>query len=232
MTAVRPAAHWHFQNLNKRTMKNTKNSALPQAEGLLKNLKEYLSGKDGFIWLAALKLFVRRQPTWTSPYTWPVWQVIRNGIHKSFESFEEACKRLNVQMNEDVFATIKKFTFRNITEHDIKLVLATILDLGFSPYEKPSYEKIVRKAKQKGLRLCTPFDGLVLRTSCTLEENSSPISNERHLVIMSKPIGRGLIDNGNLLFLSQWQGKLFISLTNEVSREIFDKDSKLIFRID
>ncbi len=219
-------------------MKETQNSALPEAQGLLKNLRNNLSGKDGFIWLAALKLFIRREPTWASPNSWPVWKTIKTGIHKSFASFEEDCKRLNIQMGEeDLYKAIKKLKFKNLQEHDIKLVEVNIMDLGFSKYETATYQQIIKKAKKKGLKLCTLFDALALRTSyIDTEKTGSESYDERKIILFSNPIDYGIIGKGRLLYIfgfkNEEEPSLWLCWTQPLMMEHFNKDSRLIFRIE
>ncbi len=209
-------------------MSTQKNSALLESKGLLENLKDNLSGKDGYHWLDNLKKFLRKEaPDW-SPSTVLVdqyWKTIQNGFYKSADMVIKVYQPLGIQIFGQAGVILNKLSFKNFDEYKINFGIFTIMDLGFSEHEEVTYHQIVKKALSKNLKQCTGFDGLALRALFT-EQKPYERYDEQILVAMY-PV------NGSIFELANHGGNLALSVMLTQAKfgtNKFGKYCKFIFR--
>jgi hypothetical protein len=204
----------------------TKKTALHEALGLLKNLKDNLSGKDGYIWLEALKQFLRKEkPEWKSFPTTVYWKTIEVGTYKSPEMVKNAYKSLAVETYGRSQAILEKLKFKDFGGHVVNFGLFTIMDLGFSEHDEIIYQDIVKKAQKIGLKKCSSFDALSLRAEFT----EQPVQEryDEHVLV-----GMDIIDD-QIFELSNNGGHLVLSsmlIKAKFGPNKFGKLSKFVFR--
>jgi hypothetical protein len=205
----------------------TKKTALQEALGLLKNLKDNLSGKDGYIWLEALKQFLRKEkPEWkTFPATTEYWKTIQVGTYKSPQTVKNAYESLAIEIYGRPQAILDKLKFKDFGVHVVNFGLFTIMDLGFSEYDQVTYKDIVEKAQKLGLKKCTAFDALSLRAE--FKEQPVQERNDEHVLI-----GMDVIDDQIFELSNNW-GTLFLSsmlVKAKFGKNKFGRLSKFVFR--
>jgi hypothetical protein len=210
-------------------MKNEEKSALPEAQGLLKELEKTLAGKNGFTWLGALKKFMRQEtPLWTPPIDWKVLKTftITNGVFKSAYDVEKTLGRSNMEIFGRSLEMTKKLNFGKFKPYPVDIVMVSITDLGFGEDQEISFKEIVNTAKRKGLEECTPYDAFGIRLAYK-EEPPQERSDEYHVVVM-RPINRGMFwivnDHGHLNIYSIYPRP--DSLYNKYSRFFFRLTAK------
>jgi hypothetical protein len=205
-----------------------KKSALSEAEGLLKNLKDNLSGKDGYIWLKTLKQYMRKEPIdWSILPKSDVWKTIMNGEYKSFYMVENTYLKLGFKMYGRAESLAKELRYQNFDEYEINLGLFSFTDLGFSENEKVSYQTIFLRAMRMGLKKCNAFDGLAVRV--VYKEQPKDEFFDEHIII-----GMDVI-NDQVFDLKNDHGYLVLStalIKSKIGKNKFGNKSKFIFRLN
>ncbi|MDH5442142.1 MAG: hypothetical protein OEX08_00860 [Candidatus Nomurabacteria bacterium] len=132
--------------------------------GLLKDLKDKMSGKDPIISWSGLMRFINlskdQQKLFEqgrNPFvhqTFKVWKTIKIGTGLSTaEGFTDAIHKLGAKVSDWANDIMKQKAFTVAKEEtEINLVKVTVKELGFK--EGATYEDICNRAKELGLELC------------------------------------------------------------------------------
>lgn len=200
------------------------NPALSEAQGLLEQLRINLAGKNGYVWLEALKKFNRQEiPTWSMPTDWKIWKTIANGTFKSADHAIFALKADGIEVCRHLEKIIRKLHFLRFKAYAVDIVMVSIIDLGFHEDAEVSYEEIIKAGKKMDLRECTPYDVFTIRIGYT-----------------DQPV-RTRVDENYLLAMRSINGRVFDMTNDSVSKGIdtisphpvlkFNKHAKFFFRL-
>ncbi len=210
-------------------MGNKENSALPEAQGLLEELKKCLDGKDGFVWLEAFKKFMRKEiPTWTLPTFWKAWKTLSNGFFKSADHAKTSLEANGMEIYGRAETMLRKLRFGKFKPYGVDIVMIDITDLGYAGFagnhdEEVSYKNIVKTAKKNGLQECTPYDAFEIR----LKYPEQPVQErfDEHYVVVARKINSGVFTIMNN------HGHLAIGVSYPRPDTMFNKHSKFFFRL-
>jgi hypothetical protein len=205
-------------------MEKKENSALPEAQELLEQLRASLAGKDGYIWLEALKKFNRKEiPTWTPATEWKVWRTISNGTFKSADNSIATLRANGIEVYKSLEKAIRKLHFLVFKAYAVEIVIVGITDLGFHEGSEVSYEEIIKAGKKMGLRECISYDVFPIR----LSYNDQPVVEhiDEHYLLAMKPMGGGVFSVSNT-----W-GKKGIDIIHPFPALKFNKNAKFFFRL-
>lgn len=166
-------------------MSTKTNSALSQAEGLLKNLNENLSGENGFAWLANLKRFLRKEnPDWSPRMNWPIWKICNVGFYASLQMIKNDFKQKGVTIYGRTEELIKSLNWErnSVNPYPKNFVMVSLQDLGFKDEEEIPYKKLIQKAKKMGLKECSPYDAPSIRLAYLEQEVDATIYDKTIVV--------------------------------------------------
>ena len=205
-----------------------KGPARVKANGLMENLTINLSGEDGYVWLGALKQFLRKEnPVWWSSHALQSlrWKTIKNGVYKTYGHVSEAYNDYKLEIYGRAEAIIKNLRFKQFEPYEVDFGLFTIMDLGFDQHEELTYKQIAKRAQEKGLRKCTAFDALGLRVAYT----EQPVNQryDEHILV-----GMDVIDD-QIFELANYGGHIVLSsmlIKAKFGSNKFGKRCKFVFR--
>ena len=149
---------------------------LASVAGLINDLLEKLTSKEGEKWLSAFKRFLRKENPWPQ---FPTWRTIKLGTHKSVKSLVEAIEAKGFKIGDWARNIAKNVTLaEKMTE--VELVVVTGHDVGL----EGNYTTIqmFTAAAAHGLSKCPAEVGLQLR----LQYDDQP--NNEWLLIAMEPI--------------------------------------------
>jgi hypothetical protein len=205
-------------------MRNKKNSALLEGQGLLKELEKCMDGKNGYIWLSAFKKFMRQEiPTWTTPTQWPVWKTLSNGFFKSADQVKATLGASYMEIFGRAETMMRNLRFRTFKPYGVDIAMVDIIDLGFNENQEVSYKDIIKTAKKKGLQECTPYDAFEIR----LKYPEQPAQNrfdEYYIVVMR-------MIKGGVFHIQNSHGNLAIGVLYPRPDTMYNKYSKFFFRL-
>ncbi len=205
-------------------MKNEENSALLEGQGLLEQLRTNLAGKNGYVWLEALKKFNRQEiPTWNAPADWKIWGTLSNGYFKSVDHVKRTLEANGMEIWGRAETMARRLRFGNFKPYGVDIVMVDIIDLGFDENQEVSFKEINKAAKKKGLEECTPYDAFEIR----LKFNDQPIqkrNDEFYVVVMSTI-------KGGVFHIMNTGGHLVIGSLYPNSDTMYNKHSKFFFRL-
>jgi len=135
---------------------------LSDALALVDDLFVKLAGEDGPAWLAELKRFLSKKPTWAAASTalvtpspvsvvLPRWRTVQLGEHKTAEAYVAALEAKGVEIGKYARQMLAKMDI-STAEYELELFLGSARDLGFT--RKTSRQKIFERAAQHGYYPC------------------------------------------------------------------------------
>jgi hypothetical protein len=205
-------------------MKDEKNSALPEAQGLLKELEKSLNGKNGYIWLGALKKFCRQEiPTWVPMKKWDVWNHIFIGKYESAEHAKTGLGENGMSIGDRTYTISKSLHFGKFNMYGVDIAMVDIIDLGFDENQEVAYRDIVKAAIKQGLQKCAPHDAFAIR-QIYADQPIQQRCDEYHVVV-SRPT------NGGLFWVLNTGGDRTLSSLYFSPETKLNKYSKLFFRL-
>jgi len=205
-------------------MENEKNSALLEASGLLKELEKSLAGKNGYIWLEALKKFNRQEiPTWTPPTDWKTWRTLSNGFFKSADQVKAKLEANGMEIWGRAETMARRLHFGKFKPYGVDIAMIDITNLGFDENQEVSYKDITRAAKKKGLQECTPYDAFEIRLKYT-EQPAQERCDEYYVVVMRTI-------KGGVFHIQNSHGCLVIGVIYPRPDTMYNKYSKFFFRL-
>ncbi|MDP3991851.1 MAG: hypothetical protein Q8P66_03080 [Candidatus Colwellbacteria bacterium] len=136
--------------------------ALRTVCGPLGDLNQKLSGPNGEEWLAALKLFLRKENPWDGKPTFPEWKTVTLGTFKNVRPLKKALEKSGFQVSDWTSDILGKPAFNLATEKtEVNLVRLSVAELGFPG--SVTLRKIYARAQKQGLNLCPAEVGPQLR---------------------------------------------------------------------
>jgi len=210
-------------------MRTEENSALLEGQELLKEIEKCLAGKDGYIWLEALKKFKRKEiPTWTLPTVWKAWKTLANGFFNSADHVKTTLEANGMEIYGRAETMLKKLRFGKFKPYGVDIAMIDITDLGYAGFagnhnEEVSYKNIIKTAKRYGLQECTPYDAFEIR----LKYSEQPVQErfDEHYVVVMRTINNGVFSIMNN------HGHLAIGVLYPRPDTMYNKHSKFFFRL-
>jgi hypothetical protein len=200
------------------------NPALSEAQGLLEQLRANLAGKNGYVWLEALKKFNRQEiPTWSMPTNWKIWETLSNGFFKSINHVKSTLEVNGMEIWGHAETMARRLNFGNFKPYGVDIAMVDIIDLGFDENQEVSFKDINKAAKKKGLEECTPYDAFEIRLKFT-EQPIQERCDEFYLVVMRTI-------KGGVFHIMNTGGHLVIGSLYPNSDTMYNKHSKFFFRL-
>lgn len=205
-------------------MTKEENPALSEAQRLLEQLRINLTGKNGYVWLEALKKFNRQEiPTWNAPTDWKIWGTLLNGYFKSVDHVKSTLEAKGMEIWSRTETMARRLRFGNFKPYGVDIAMVDIVDLGFDGNQEVSFKEINKAAKKKGLEECTPYDAFEIR----LKFNEQPIQKrcDEFYVVVMRTIQEGVFHIMNT------GGHLIIGTLYPRPETMFNIHSKFFFRL-
>jgi hypothetical protein len=176
-------------------------SALAEVAGPLKDLAEKLGGKEGPIWLSALKKFLRKENPWPS---FSVWKTIKVGMFRHGRDLCTFLKQKGFNLTLWTPGFLNKIEMAS-AETEIDLVILSVADMGFSGADLAS---IYRRIEELDLESCS-FEV----APCLRDQYREQLEGES-LLVLSPLI---LDEMGATQLFSVYRDRLGLSLGTEYS---------------